>query len=127
MLLKKKKMSSIFNDKSILSFSKPVSYKRQDILTLREHLGSPRLFSGVRVANLFFYVPATKSRGAYYFTPVRPSVRPSIRPSVRSSVCPSGYRNMVCSAILSYSFGATALMFCRMFIHIMEVCISTGF
>jgi hypothetical protein len=32
------------------------------------------------------------------------------RPSVR----PSGYR---------YSFGATALIFCRMFIHIMEVCI----
>jgi hypothetical protein len=56
-------MSSIFNDKSILSFSKPVSYKRQDILTLREHLGLPRLFSGVRVADLFFYAPATKSRG----------------------------------------------------------------
>jgi hypothetical protein len=34
---------------------------------------------------------------------------------------------MVYSAISSYSFGATALIFCRMFIHIMEVCISTGF
>jgi hypothetical protein len=41
--------------------------------------------------------------------------------------CPSGYRYMVCSAISSYSFGATALIFCRMFIHIMEVCMSTGF
>jgi hypothetical protein len=36
-------------------------------------------------------------------------------------------RYMVCSAISSYSFGATALIFCRMFIHIMEVCMSTGF
>ena len=43
-------------------------------------------------------------------------------------VRPSGYRyNMVCSAISSYSFGATALIFCMMFIHIMEVCMSTGF
>ena len=30
-------------------------------------------------------------------------------------------------SISSYSFGATALIFCRMFIHIMEVCMSTGF
>ena len=29
--------------------------------------------------------------------------------------------------ISSYSFGATALIFCMMFIHIMEVCMSTGF
>ena len=28
---------------------------------------------------------------------------------------------MVCTAIFSYSFGATALIFCMMFIHIMEV------
>jgi hypothetical protein len=45
--------------------------------------------------------------------------------------CPSfrlsGYRYMVCPAISSYSFGATALIFCRMFIHIMEVCMSTEF
>jgi hypothetical protein len=34
---------------------------------------------------------------------------------------------MVCPAISSYSFGATALIFCRMFIHIMEVCMTTGF
>jgi hypothetical protein len=34
---------------------------------------------------------------------------------------------MVCPAISSDSFGATALIFCRMFIHIMEVCMSTGF
>ena len=52
--------------------------------------------------------------GAYWFTPVHPSVRPS------------GYRYMVCPAI-SYSFGATALIFCTMFILIMEVCMSTGF
>jgi hypothetical protein len=48
-------------------------------------------------------------------------------PFVLSSVRPSGYRYMVCSAISSYSFGATVLIFCRMFIHIMEVCMSTGF
>ena len=41
--------------------------------------------------------------------------------------CPSGYRYMVCPAISSYSFGATALIFCKMFIHIMEMCMSTGF
>jgi hypothetical protein len=44
-------------------------------------------------------------------------------PSVRLS----GYRYMVCPAISSYSFGAAALIFFRMFIHIMEVCMSTGF
>jgi hypothetical protein len=52
-----------------------------------------------------------------------PPVHPFVRPSVR----PSGYRYMVCPAISSYSFGATALIFFRMFIHIMEVCMSTGF
>ena len=41
--------------------------------------------------------------------------------------CPSGYRYMVCSAISSYSFAATALIFYRMFIHIIEVCMSIGF
>jgi hypothetical protein len=35
--------------------------------------------------------------------------------------------NMVCPANSSYSFRATALIFCRMFIHIMEVYMSTGF
>jgi hypothetical protein len=43
------------------------------------------------------------------------------------SVCPSGYRYMVCPANSSYRFRATALIFCRMFIHIMELCMSTGF
>jgi hypothetical protein len=33
----------------------------------------------------------------------------------------SRYRYMVCLAISSYSIGATALIFCMMFIHIMEV------
>jgi hypothetical protein len=42
-------------------------------------------------------------------------------------VPPFGYRYMVCPNISSYSFGATALIFCRMFIHIMEVGMSTGF
>jgi hypothetical protein len=61
-----------------------------------------------------FYDPATKSRGGILIYPF-PSVRPS------------RYRYMVCPAISSYSFGATALIFCRMFIHIMEMCMSTGF
>ena len=43
------------------------------------------------------------------------------------SVRPPRYRYMVCPAISSYSFGATALIFCRIFIHIMEVGMSTGF
>jgi hypothetical protein len=42
-------------------------------------------------------------------------------------VRPSGYRYMVCPAISSYSFRATASIFFRMFIHIMVVCMSTGF
>ena len=46
---------------------------------------------------------------------------------VRPFVRPSGYRYMVCPAISSYSFGATALIFCRMFIHIIEMCMSTAF
>ena len=58
---------------------------------------------------------------------VCPFVRLSVRPFVRPSVCPSRYRYMVCSNISSYCFRATALIFCRMFIHIMEVCMSTGF
>ena len=33
---------------------------------------------------------------------------------------------IVCPANSSYSFRATALIFCRMFIHMMEVCMSTG-
>jgi hypothetical protein len=37
------------------------------------------------------------------------------------------YPNMVCPANSSYSFRATALIFCRMFIHIMEVCMFSGF
>ena len=47
--------------------------------------------------------------------------------SVRLSVRPSGYIYMDCPAISSYSFGATAVLLCRMFIHIMEVCMSTWF
>ena len=57
-----------------------------------------------------FYAPATKSRGGGDIL-----IYPC--PSVR----PSGQRYMVCPAISSYSFGATALIFCMMFIHIMEV------
>jgi hypothetical protein len=34
---------------------------------------------------------------------------------------------MVCPAIYSYSFEAAALIFCRMFINIMKLCMSTGF
>ena len=52
---------------------------------------------------------------------------PPVCPFVCSSVRPSRYRYMVCPAISSYSFGATALIFCMMFIHIMVVCMSTGF
>jgi hypothetical protein len=36
-------------------------------------------------------------------------------------VRPSGYRYMVCPAISSYSFGATALIFCRMLQNIKAV------
>jgi len=51
----------------------------------------------------------------------------SVRSSVRPLVCPTvGYRYMVCPAVFSYRFRAIALIFCRIFIHIMEVCISTG-
>ena len=64
---------------------------------------------------LYFYAPATKNRGGGTLIYPCPSVHPS------------GYRYMVCQANSSYSFGATALIFCRMFIRIMEVCMSTGF
>jgi hypothetical protein len=42
-------------------------------------------------------------------------------------VRPFGYIYMVCPAISSYSFGATALIICRMYVHIMEVWMYTGF
>jgi hypothetical protein len=59
-----------------------------------------------------------------YFMPLRRRVGGHINlPSVR----PFGYRYMVCPSISSYRFGATALIFCRIFIHIMEVCMPTGF
>ena len=38
-----------------------------------------------------------------------------------------GNVRMWLSLVSSYSFKATALIFCRMFIHIMEMCMSTGF
>jgi hypothetical protein len=111
----------------------------QELLTLSENLSSPPVFSGVRVTLSLvlcvclvdcclsfcsFYAPETKNRGGHInLSPVRPFVRSSVRSSVR----PSGNRYMVCPAISFYSFGATALIFCRMFIHIMEVFISTGF
>jgi hypothetical protein len=60
----------------------------------------------------YFYAPVPKSRGGG---------------GILIYPCPSGYRYMVCPAVSSYSFGAIALIFCRMFIHIMEVCMSTGF
>jgi hypothetical protein len=60
-----------------------------------------------------YYDPATKSSEGILIYPL--------------SVRPSRYRYMVCPAISSYSFGATALICFRMFLHIMEVCMSTGF
>jgi hypothetical protein len=55
------------------------------------------------------------------------AVREIAKIPVRPSVRPSGYIYMDCPAISSYSFGATALILCRMFTQIMEVCMSTGF
>ena len=49
-----------------------------------------------------FYAPATKG-GGHINLPL--------------SIRPSGYRYIVCPAISSYSFGATALIFCRMLIQ----------
>ena len=68
----------------------------------------------VRSVLLIFLCPRDKESGDILIYPC-PSVRPF------------GYRYMVCLAISSYSFGATALIFCMIFIHIMEVCMSTGF
>ena len=63
----------------------------------------PKLLSTKWSLDLFFMSPRQRDGGI------------SIYPC--PSVCPSGYRYMVCSAISSYSFRATALIFCRMFIH----------
>ena len=114
----------------------------QELLTLTEHMHSPQVFSGVRFnQSLVFYVmffyrslfvllsffmpPRRRVGGGILIYPL--SVRLSVHPFVHPFIRPSGYRYMVCPAISSYSFGATALIFCRMFIHIMEVCMSTGF
>ena len=74
------------------------------------YLGTDCLaWSGVFSPSHCFYAPETRSRG-HINLPL--SVRPFVRPSGLS-----GY--------LLYSFGATALIFCMMFIHIMEVSMST--
>jgi hypothetical protein len=44
-----------------------VSYKRQELLTLREHLSSPPVFSAVRVAHLFSFLCCV-----FYFVCLRP-------------------------------------------------------
>jgi hypothetical protein len=65
---------------------------------------------------ILFLCPGNEELGGHINLPL----------SICSSIRPSGYRYMVCLAI-SYSFGATALILCRMFLHTMEVCMSTGF
>jgi hypothetical protein len=81
--------------------------------------------SGIQLSNLYLYCCAMinlchllllKFSFSYFYAS-----------ATKIYPCPSGYRYMVCPAISSYSFGATALIFCMMFIHIMEVCMSTGF
>ena len=66
-----------------------------------------------------FFCPRDEESGCILIYPCL-SVCLSVRPSVRSFVRPSWYRYMICLAISSFSFGVTALIFCRMFIHIME-------
>jgi hypothetical protein len=68
------------------------------------------------------FCPRDKELGGLLIYPC-----PSVRPSVRWFVRAFGYRYMVCPAVSSYRFGARALIFCRIFIHIMEVYLSTGF
>ena len=94
-------------------------------------------FSVSHLVTYSFYTPAMKSWGGILIYPCL-----SVRPFVRSSVRPSRYRYMflfITSCIKgtwfvwltpptvlelqlmansSYSFRATALIFCRMFIHI---------
>jgi hypothetical protein len=68
-----------------------------------------------------FYAPATIGRGAYCFTPVRPSVRPS--------VCSSHLICIVCPANSSYGFWARHFIFCRQLVLTctLKVCIFYGF
>ena len=73
------------------------------------------------LVELIFLCPRDKESGGHINFPL------SVRSSVRLSIRPSRYRYIICPAISSYSFRATALLFCMMFIHIMEVCMSTGF
>jgi hypothetical protein len=76
--------------------------------------------------NITWYCHVKTFRWWYLYAPPRRRVGGIlIYPCL--SVRQSGYRCMVCPANSSYSFRATALIFCRMFIHIMEVCMSTGF
>jgi hypothetical protein len=39
-----------------MSITEWVSYKRQELLALRGHLGSPPVFGGIRVAHLFSFL-----------------------------------------------------------------------
>jgi hypothetical protein len=104
---------------------------------INRHKKDPNLFltSIVKSQNLVLYNLGKNWRKKYIkvlpictiFMPLRRRVGGGGILIYPLSVCPSWYSYMVCLAISSYSFGATALIFCRMFIHIMEVCMSTGF
>jgi hypothetical protein len=92
------------------------------VLNLKKKLKKCKMVFQCIVNINVFFMPPRRRVGGHINLPC-----PSVRLAVRPSVCPSGYRYMVCSAISSYSFGATALIFCGMFIHMLEVCMSTGF
>ena len=113
---------SMFKTKTEYPLHTAIRAKREDVvfLYLMEFDAQVRYFKFICQESCFwkFLCPLQRRVGGILIYPC---------PSVRLSVCPSGYRYMVYSAISSYSFGATALIFCRMFIHIMEVCMSTGF
>lgn len=67
--------------------------------------------------------PRQNVEGTYQFTPVRPSIQ--LSPKLVSLVI-FGYK-LYTEIKFPYSFGDTDLICCRMFIHMMEVYIATGF
>lgn len=75
------------------------------------------------IFQIYLYASASICRRTYYFT----LVCPSVCSSVRSPVLLSRFWYPVCPAIYFYNFRGITLLLCGMSIHIIEVCMATGF
>jgi len=77
-----------------------VSCKRKELLTLREHLGSPPVFGGVRIAHLICLLCSVASLFVF----------------VMCLVCPMLPVSLVCLFLIALRFSLTFIYFGRIFV-----------